>query len=73
MTGNNQKVLLSRMYCHALEIVSNMVLPVLRRSRRTTAAVVVVVVVAAAAAVVVVALDVMALTLLNDYNYCSCS
>ena len=72
MTGNNQKVLLSRMYCHALEIVSNMVLPVLRRSRRTTAAVVVVVV-AAAAAVVVVALDVMALTLLNDYKYCSCS
>ena len=60
------------MYCHALEIVSNMVLPVLRRSRRTTAAVVVVVV-AAAAAVVVVALDVMALTLLNDYKYCSCS
>ena len=72
MTGNNQKVLLSRMFCHALEIVSNMVLPVLRRSRRTTAAVVVVVV-AAAAAVVVVALDVMALTLLNDYKYCSCS
>ena len=33
----------------------------------------VVVVVAAAAAVVVVALDVMALTLLNDYKYCSCS